>query len=100
MKKVHLIDVATQKQIWFSVDDGGKVGHTNWVTGLAWTSCGRSLVSCSVDKTARFWNLSSSAAKTVELPDSSSPAIALEFSVDGKSLNVKQENGEVKSLTM
>ena len=31
--------------------------HTDWVSGLAWSPDGKTLASCSRDKTVRIWNV-------------------------------------------
>ena len=53
---VRVWDVKTGKQLW------QLTGHTDMVTGVCFDPTGKTIVSCSWDKTIRFWDSATGAA--------------------------------------
>ncbi|MBN8618745.1 MAG: protein kinase [Anaerolineae bacterium] len=77
---IHLWDSASLEETAFLE------GHTNYITGLAYSPDNQHLVSASVDGTLRIWNLITRATDHTLQLDGFNPFIALAYSSDGHTI--------------
>ena len=71
------------------------LGHTKWVSALAWSPDGKNLASASWDQTVRLWHLAS--GLTVRILDSKTSSVqGVAWSPDGRFVASVEQQGAVR----